>query len=185
MECQLHAWALIIRIEESDYHSATQSLDRNPVFGREFLTVFGEDMSLDVTWTSPLETTEQAVLWSLVYVLPVPCELLCTPKAFAAIGTDSPHLAVHVTSTTAAVRPVGALDSYMPSESGSVGTSLRYFNSDHEKTRRCSPRTSTIGVAAPLVIEPERQLFQGLDPWSGHRAALGRCNSRQYVAPPH
>jgi hypothetical protein len=131
MERLLHAWALIICIEESDYHSAAQGLDRNPVFGREFLTVFGEEMSLDVTRTSPLETAKQAVSRSLVYVLLVPCELLGTPKAFVAIGTDSPHLAVHV--TTAAVLPVGALDSYMPSESGSVGTSLGYVSSDHEK----------------------------------------------------
>jgi hypothetical protein len=127
----LHAWALIVRIEESDYHSATQSLDRNQVFGGEVLDVFGEEMSLNVTRASPLETAEQAVSRSLVYVLPVPCELLGTPKAFVAIGTDSPHLAVHV--TTAAVLPVGALDSYMPSESGSVGTNLGYVSSDHDK----------------------------------------------------
>ena len=100
--------------------------------GCEFLAVFSEEMSLDVTRTSPLETAEQAVARLLVYVLPVPCELLGTPKAFVTIGTDSPHLAVHV--TTAAVLPVRALDSYTPSgESGSVGTSLGYFSSDHEK----------------------------------------------------
>jgi hypothetical protein len=102
------------------------------VFGREFLAVFGEEMSLDVARTSPLETAEQAVSRSLVYVLPVPCELLGTPKAFIAIGTDSPHFAAHV--MTAAVLPVGALDSYMPSGYGSVGMSLRYVSSDHEKS---------------------------------------------------
>jgi hypothetical protein len=61
MERLLHAWALIIRIEESDYHSAAQSLNRNQMFGREFLAVFGEKMGLDVAGTSPLETAEQAV----------------------------------------------------------------------------------------------------------------------------
>ena len=66
----------------------------------------------------------------LVYVLLVPCEFLSTPKAFVAVGTDNPHLADHV--TIAAVLPVGALDSYMPSESGSVGTSLGHVSSDHE-----------------------------------------------------
>src|SRR6267154_6281919 len=132
MEHQLHVWALIIRIEESDYHSAAQSLYRSQVFSGEFLAVFGEEMSLDVTRTSPLETAERAVSRLLVYILPMPCELLGTPKAFVAIGTDSPHLVVHV--TTAAVLPVGALDCYMPSESGSVGKNLRYyFSSDHEK----------------------------------------------------
>ena len=102
------------------------------MFGREFLAVFGEKMSLDVTRTSPLETAEQAVSRLLVYVLPVPCELLGTPKAFVAIGTDSPHLVGHVTTST--VLPVDALDSYMLSESGSVVTtrSLRYVSSDHE-----------------------------------------------------
>ena len=122
MERQLHwhAWALVIRIEESDYHSAMQSLDSNQVFGSEFLAVFGEEMSFDVTRTSPLETAEQAVSRWLVYVLPVPCELLGTPKDFIAIGTDGPHLAVLIT-TTAALR-VCALGSYMLSESGSVGT---------------------------------------------------------------
>jgi hypothetical protein len=131
MEWQLHAWALIIRIDESDYHSAAQSLDRNQVFGREFLAVFGEELSFDVARTCPLEPAEQAVAPLLVYVLPVPCEFLSAPKAFVAIGTDSPHLAVHV--TTAAVLPVGALDSYMPFGSGSVGKSLGYVSSDHEK----------------------------------------------------
>jgi hypothetical protein len=131
MEHQPHAWALIIRIEESDYHSTAQSLDRDQVFGREFLAVFGEEMSLDVTRTSPLETAEQAVSRSPVYVIPVPCELLGTPKAFIAIGTDSPHFAVHV--TTATVLPVGTLDSYTPSESGSMRTSLGHLSSDHEK----------------------------------------------------
>jgi hypothetical protein len=127
----LYAWDLIIRIEESDYHSAAQSLDRNQVFCREFTAVFGEEVSFDVTRTSPLEAAEQAVSRWLVYVLLVPCELLGTPEAFVAIGTDSLHLAVHV--TTAAVPPVDALDSYMPSESIFVGTSLGYVSSDHEK----------------------------------------------------
>jgi hypothetical protein len=122
MERQLHAWTLVIRIEESDYHSAMQSLDSNQVFGSEFLAVFGEEMSFDVTRTSPLETAEQAVSRWLVYVLPVPCELLGTPKDFIAIGTDGPHLAVLVTN--AAVLTVCTLDSYMPSESGSVATRI-------------------------------------------------------------
>jgi hypothetical protein len=80
-------------------------------------------MSLDVTRASPLETAEQADSPESVYVLPVPYELLGAPKAFVAIGTDSPaHVTVHV--TTAAVLPVGALEGYIPSESGSVGTGL-------------------------------------------------------------
>ena len=99
------------------------------MFGSEFLAVFGEEMSLNVTRASPLETAEQAVSPLFMYVLPVPCELLGTPKAFVAIGTDSPHLAVHV--TTAAALQVGALDSYMPPESSSVGTSLGHVSSDH------------------------------------------------------
>ena len=61
------------------------------MFGREFLAVFGEEMSLDVIRASPLEIAEQAVPRSLVYVLPVPCELLGTPKGSFAIGTDNPH----------------------------------------------------------------------------------------------
>jgi hypothetical protein len=124
---QLHACALIIRIKESDHHPAAQSLDHNPVFGREVLAVFGEKVSLDVTRTSPLETAEQADSRLLVYVLLVPCELLGTPKAFVAIGTAKSHLAVHV--TTAAVLPVG-VNGYMPPEPGPVGTSLGYVSSD-------------------------------------------------------
>ena len=104
------------------------------MFGREFLAVFGEEMSLDVARTSPLKTAEQTVSRSLVYVLPVPCELLGTPKTFIAIGTDSPHFAAPSHVMIAAVLPVGALDSYMPSGYGSVGTSLRYVSSDHEKS---------------------------------------------------
>jgi hypothetical protein len=102
------------------------------MFGRESVAVFGEEMSLDVTRTSPLETAEQADSRWIVYVLPVPCELLGTPKAFVAIGTDSPHLVGHV--ATSAVLPVGALDSYILSEPGSVRTSLArgYVNSDYE-----------------------------------------------------
>jgi hypothetical protein len=107
------------------------------VFGSKFLAVFGEDMSLDVTRTSPLETAEQAVLRSLVYILPVPCELLRTPKASVAIGTDCPHLAVLVTTAASPSRilPVGVLDSCMPSESGSVETtrSLGCIGSNHEE----------------------------------------------------
>ena len=83
-------------------------------------------MSLNVTRTSPLETAKQAVSQSLVYILLVPCELLGTPKAFVAIGTDSPHTVVRI--TTAAVPSIGALDSYMPSESGSVVSSLGYIS---------------------------------------------------------
>ena len=41
------------------------------MFGREFLAVFGEEMSLDVARASPLEIAEQAVSPWLVYVLPV------------------------------------------------------------------------------------------------------------------
>ena len=48
---------LIIRIEECDHHPTAQSLDRNQVIDGEFLTVFGEEMSLDDTRASPLETT--------------------------------------------------------------------------------------------------------------------------------
>ena len=57
------------------------------------------------------------------------CELLGTPKAFVANGTDNLHIVVRV--TTAAVLPMGALDSYMPSESCSVGMIMGYINSDH------------------------------------------------------
>ena len=152
------------------------------MFGGKFLAVFHEEMSLNVTRTSPLETAEQALSRSLVYVLPVPCKLLGTPKAFVAIGTDSWFLAVRV--TIAAVLPVGGLDSCMSSESGSVETSLVYVSSDHEKTWRYSPRRSTTGVAAPLATERERR-FQGLDPRPGHRVAQGRCKGRQFVTPPH
>ena len=196
MERRLHAWALIIRVEESDHHSAAQSLDCNQVFGREFLAVFGEEMGFDVTRTSPLETAEQAVSRSLVYVLPVPCELLATPKAYFAIDTDSPHLAVRV--TTAAVLPVGAMPagSHIPSSSkscsvGSLGTSLEYISSDYEKPWRCLvvPRRSITGVAAPLETERDGQLigFGGFVPLSarGNRVALGRCKDPQYVTPAH
>jgi hypothetical protein len=128
---------LIIRIEESDYLLAAQSLDRDQVFCRasEFLAVLGEEMSLDVARTSPLETAERAVPRWLMHILPVPCEFLGAPKAFVvAIGTDSPHLAVFV--TTAAVLTVGTLDSCsIPSGSGSVGTarSLGCVGSNNEK----------------------------------------------------
>ncbi|SRR6266478_1568136 len=122
MDHYLYAGALIIRIQESDYQSTAQSPERNQQFGGEFLTVICHEMSLDVIRTSPLETAEQAVARSLMYVLPVPCELLGTPKEFVAIGTDSPYLAVHV--TTAAVLQAGALGGYMPFESASVWTSL-------------------------------------------------------------
>jgi hypothetical protein len=91
-------------------------------------------MSLDVTRTSPLETAEQAVAPLLVYVLPVPCELLCTSKAFVAIGTDSPAcLAVHVTSASESVLSV--LDNHMLSDSTGRGSGLGCDNlySDHGK----------------------------------------------------
>lgn len=122
---------LIVSIEEGDYHSAAQSVDRDQVFG--FLAMLGEEVSLNVTRTGPLETAEEAFPRSLVYVLLVPCELLGTPEALVAIGTDSPHIAVYV--TTAAVLPVSALNSYMPSWTGFVGTtgSLAYVSSGHGK----------------------------------------------------
>ena len=88
---------MIICIEESDYLSAAQSLDRNHVFEGKFLAVFHEKVSLNGT-RSPLETAEQSLSWSLVYVLPVPSELLGTPKAFVAISTDSWHLRVTTAS---------------------------------------------------------------------------------------
>lgn len=135
MECQLHgAWTLTICVEESDHHSAMQSSDCDQVFVREILAVFGDEMSLNVTRTSPLETAEQAVPPWLVYVLPVPCELLGTPEAFVAIGADSPFLAVHI--TTAAVLLVGELGC-LGSHVG-MSRSLRrlryYVSSDHEKS---------------------------------------------------
>jgi hypothetical protein len=49
--------ALIIRIEECNYQSAAQNLDRDQEFSGEFLTMFGQEMSLNVK-TSPLETAE-------------------------------------------------------------------------------------------------------------------------------
>src|SRR6266478_207543 len=81
--------------------------------------------------TSPLEATEQAAARSFVYVFSVPCELLGTPKGFAANGTDSPYLGVHI--MTAAALQAGALGVYMPFESASVWTSLEYFSSDKKK----------------------------------------------------
>ena len=90
--------ALIVRIEECNYQSATQSLDRDQEIGSEIFTMFGQEMSLNVTRTSPLEGAKQAVAPLLVYVLPMPCELLCTPKALVAVGTDTLRLAVHLTS---------------------------------------------------------------------------------------
>ena len=79
-------------------------------------------MGLNANRTSPLETTEQAAARLLMYVLPVPGELLGTSKASIAIGTDIPRPAVHV--TTAAV--LGGLNSYMPS--GFVSPSLGYVS---------------------------------------------------------
>ena len=84
-------------------------------------------MILDDLRTSPREFAEQAVLRLPVHVPLVPCELLGTPKAFVAIGTDSPHLAVLVQA--AVDLQVGVVDSCscMHLESaGSVGTSLGY-----------------------------------------------------------
>jgi hypothetical protein len=138
--------ALIVRIEESDYHSAAQSLDRNEVFDREFLAVFGEEMSLNVTRTSPLETAEQAVAPLLVYVLPVPCELLCTPKAFAAIGTDSPRLAVHAMSASV----LGVLDNHMLSDSRGLSLGCDNLYSDHGKPRDTYPVCRQIGLRPRL-----------------------------------
>jgi hypothetical protein len=131
-------------------------------------------MSLDVTRTSPLETAEQAVSRSLVYVLPVPCELLRTPKAFVAIGTDNPHLAVHV--TTAAVLPVGALDSYMQawgaldsymsSKSGSVGTGLGYVSSYHEKPGDAHLVGRQLGLRPHWQLNASDSCFKG---WNLYR----------------
>lgn len=136
MERQPHGtWTLTICVEESDHHSAMQSSDCDQVFVREILAVFGDEMSLNVTRTSPLEMAEQAVSPWLVYVLPVPCELLGTPKAFVAIGTDSPLLAVHI--TTAAVLLVGELGSQVGvgmSRSLSLKRLRYYVSSDHEKS---------------------------------------------------
>ena len=132
LERLLHTRALVIRIEESDYHSAAQSLEHNQVFGREFLAVFGEEMSFDVARTSPFKTAEPAVSRWLVYVLPVARELLGTPKDFVAIGTltDSPpHLTAHYVATAAtgaaAALLVGVLDSYMSPESESYSVEMR------------------------------------------------------------
>ena len=86
-------------------------------------------MGLDVNRTSPPEPTEHAVAWLLMYVLPVPGELLGTSKASVAIGTDSPRPAVHV--TIAAV--LGGLDSYMPS--GFVSPSLGYVSLYSDRRR--------------------------------------------------
>jgi hypothetical protein len=59
MELYLHrAGALIVPIQESDYHPTTQSLDRDQKFGGEFLAVSDQKVSLDFTRMSPLETTE-------------------------------------------------------------------------------------------------------------------------------
>jgi hypothetical protein len=129
------------------------------VFCREFTAVFGEEVSLDVTRTSPFETAEQAVSRWLVYVLLVPCELLGTPKAFVAIGTDSPHLAVHV--TTAAVPPVGTLEIYMPSESIFVGTSLGYVSSDHEKPGGAHLVGSRFGLRPHWQLNASDSCFKG------------------------
>jgi hypothetical protein len=90
--------ALIVRIKECNYQSAAQSLDHDQEFGSELFTMFGQEMSLNVTRASPLEIAKQAVAPLLVYVLPVPCELLCTAKALVAVGTDTLRLAVHLTS---------------------------------------------------------------------------------------
>lgn len=121
--------ALIARIEECNYRSAAQTLDRNQEFGGEFFTVFGQEMSFNVTRTSPLETAEQAVAPLFVYVLPVPCEFLCTPKAFVAIGTDSPCLAVHVTSASV----LSVWYNHMLSESRGPSLGCDNLYSDHGK----------------------------------------------------
>jgi hypothetical protein len=89
---------LIVRIKERNYQSAAQCLDYGQEFGNEIFTMFGQEMSLNVTRAGPLETAKQAVAPLLVYVLPVPCEFLCTPKALVAVGTDILRLAVHLTS---------------------------------------------------------------------------------------
>jgi len=162
LERLLHTRALVIRIEESDYHSAAQSLERNQVFGREFLAVFGEEMSLDVVRASPFETTEPAVSRWLVYVPPVARELLGTPKGFVAIGTltDSPPLlTAHYVATAAAgavaALLVGVLDSYMPpeSESDSVGMRLGYVSSEHKK-----PGGGAHVVGSQLGLRPHWRL---------------------------
>jgi hypothetical protein len=101
---------------------ASQSTDRGQAFGSEFRVVPGKKVNLDVIRTSPLETAERAVARRLVYVLPVPGELLGTSKTSFAIGTDSLSVPVHVTTVTVLI----ALDSYMPS--GSLRQSLRHVS---------------------------------------------------------
>ncbi len=137
-------------------------MDRYQVFGREFLAVFGEEMSLDVTRTSPLETAKHADSRLLVYVLLVPCELLGTPKAFVAIGTTDPHLAVHV--TTAAVLPVGALNGYTPPEPGSVGTSLGHVSSDRGRPGDAHFVGRQLGLRPHWQLNASDSCFEGWTP---------------------
>ena len=128
--------ALIVRIKECNYQSAAQSLDRDQEIGSELFTMFGQEMSLDVTWTRPLERAKQAVAPLLVYVLPMPCELLCTPKALVAVGTDTPRLAVHLTSV---------LDSHMLSCSEGPILGCDDWYSDHRKRGDTYPVCRQIG----------------------------------------
>jgi hypothetical protein len=76
MERYLHAVALIVSIQERDYHLATHCLDRDQEFGGKFLAVFSQKVNLNVIGTSPLEIAEWALTPWLVYVLQVPLVLL-------------------------------------------------------------------------------------------------------------
>lgn len=128
--------ALIVRIKECNYQPAAQSLDHDQKFGSKPFSMFGQEMGLNITRTSPLETAKQAVAPLLVYVLPVPCELLCTPKALVTVGTDTLRLAVHLTSV---------LDNHMVScsEGPSLGCDNLY--SDHGKPGDTYPVCRQIG----------------------------------------
>jgi hypothetical protein len=162
--------------------------------------VSGQKVGLDVIGTSPLEVTERAVARLLVYVPPMPGELLGTSKASVALAigaysTRPRRPVVHV--TTAAVTVLRGMGSYMPS--GFVRLSLWYVSllSDPWETWRRLPRSSASWVEAPtgrknggsapkvLVRKLHRydktwsfpvcpgQLLRGLNQLSGHRAALG------------
>jgi hypothetical protein len=104
MEHYLHAGALIVFIQESNYHLAAQCPDRDQEFGGESSAVFGQKVNLNVIGASPPEMTEWALPPWPVSVLQVALELLDPCKIFFAIwhGTSRPpHLVVHVTTAVA------------------------------------------------------------------------------------
>jgi hypothetical protein len=124
---------MIIRIYKLDNTPAAQGLDSLQHFGREFLGVISDKVSLDFCRTSPCEFAERAPASRHVYVLHMSFALLDPSEVHFANCTNRPRLETNG-AISLVLRVCGALNSEMPS--GLVGLCLAYdvsMHSNHDK----------------------------------------------------